>query len=76
MATRTTPQQTAEAIFEFIGRREGTWPADLASFLGVDTFAADIWMKTQAVRGVLHRDASGAYGTSCPWPRAENARAA
>ena len=70
MVTQATPQQTAEAIFEFIGTRDGTFPADLAGFLAVDTFAADIWMKTQAVRGVLHRDQRGAYATSCPWPRA------
>lgn len=67
---QATPQETAEAIFEFIGTRQGTWPTDLASFLGVEPFAADVWMKVQAVRGVLYRDLRGAYGTACPWPRA------
>lgn len=76
MVAQTTPQQMAEAIFDFIGSREGTSPAELAAFLGVDLFAADVWMKAQAVRGVLHRDASGAYGTACRWPRAAEPRAA
>ena len=70
MVTQTSPQETAEAIFEFIGTRSATSAADLAAYLGVDTFAADVWMKAQAARGVLHRDTAGGYSTSCPWPRA------
>lgn len=69
MATTATTQTIADAIFEFIGRAGGARPADVAERLGIEPFAASVWMKAQAAHGFLHRDASGVFCTSCPWPR-------
>lgn len=58
-----------ENIYRFIGEEGPVTPGELAAFLGVEDFPADIWLRSQEATGFLYRHESGAYGTSCPWPR-------
>ena len=60
----------AQRIYDFIEAFGATDADEIAHRFGVARFAAGAWLGSQAARGYLHRDASGAFSTSCPWPSA------
>jgi hypothetical protein len=66
-AVRTT--RVEESIYSFIGDAGPVTPQDLKRFVGTDDFPAEVWLRAQANIGYLYRDPSGAYATSCPWPK-------
>lgn len=70
MVQTVSKARPEECGYTYIGDAGPVTLEDVVGFLRLDEPVTERWLRRQAGTGYLYRDETGAYATSCPWPRA------